>query len=568
MKFITNLRIGPRLGLAFATVLVLLLVVAALGVTGLKRVNAGLKTVYEDRTVALGQLAELARLAQRNRVLVMDMMMRNTPENTTRRDKELRENFQNGQTLLDAYLATSLTTEEKRLADDFVKARSIYSAALKKVADAMLAGNLEAAMSAYNEEVSPLAPAAEKGVGALVRLQVDVAREEYDKAQSVERLTFLISLAATALALIIGAGLAFTITRSITTPTARALALAETVAAGDLTTELEVQGQDEVSQLLRALGRMNDNLAQIVAQVRNSADSIATGSSEIAAGSADLAQRTEQQAANLEETAASMDEMNASVRQNADAARNAAQLAGGASKVASEGGDAVGQVVSTMNDISSSSKKIADIIGVIDAIAFQTNILALNAAVEAARAGEQGRGFAVVASEVRSLAGRSAQAAKEIKTLIGQSVEQVDAGTRLVAQAGNTMQDMVLQVQRVTELVSAIDAASGEQAKGVSQVAEAVNQLDQVTQQNAALVEQSAAAAESLKDQASKLSEAVSVFRLRRDGSGGMPAASPLRRPSYATKAPAPGHRKGAPAPATAHTAGSATPSTDEWHSF
>jgi len=295
---------------------------------------------------------------------------------------------------------------------------------------------------------------------------------------------------------------------------ARAVQVAETVASGDLTSEIEVTSTEETGRLLQALKNMNGNLARVVGQVRASSDSIATGSSQIATGNTDLSQRTEEQAASLEQTAASMDEMNASVRNNADVTRQASELASSTSVAASHGGEAVDRVVSTMQAISSSSAKIESIIGVIDGIAFQTNILALNAAVEAARAGTHGRGFAVVATEVRSLAQRCADAAREIKQLIGSSVEQVQSGTTLAADAGAAMQRIVDQVRRVEGLISEISNASGEQASGIHQVSEAVAQLDRVTQQNAALVEESAAAAQSLQQQTVALSEAVSVFRI------------------------------------------------------
>ena len=296
-----------------------------------------------------------------------------------------------------------------------------------------------------------------------------------------------------------------------------AVAVAEKVAAGDLGARINVSSTDEPGRVLTALKAMNTSLVGIVSTVRNSSDSIATGSAQIASGNADLSQRTEEQASALEETAASMEQLGSTVKQNADNARQANQLAMSASSVAVKGGEVVSQVVETMKGINDSSKKIADIISVIDGIAFQTNILALNAAVEAARAGEQGRGFAVVASEVRSLAQRSAEAAKEIKSLITASVERVEQGTMLVDQAGVTMDEVVTSIKRVTDIMGEISSASVEQSQGVSQVGEAVSQMDQVTQQNAALVEQSAAAADSLRQQAQQLVAAVAVFKL---GSG------------------------------------------------
>ncbi|MDH4416919.1 methyl-accepting chemotaxis protein [Acidovorax sp. HMWF029] len=318
----------------------------------------------------------------------------------------------------------------------------------------------------------------------------------------------------TLIAVALGALLAFTVTRSIVRPVQLGKKAAENIADGDLTHPIEASGNDETGQLLQALATMQSRLASIVGNVRHNAEGVATASTEIASGNNDLSARTEQQASALQETAASMEQLGSTVRQNADNARQANQLAMSASTVAQQGGDVVAEVVDTMKGINDSSKKIADIISVIDGIAFQTNILALNAAVEAARAGEQGRGFAVVAGEVRSLAQRSAEAAKEIKGLIGTSVERVERGTALVDKAGATMSEVVASIRRVTDIMGEISAASSEQSQGVSQVGEAITQMDQATQQNAALVEQSAAAADSLKTQAGQLVDAVAVFRL------------------------------------------------------
>ena len=330
---------------------------------------------------------------------------------------------------------------------------------------------------------------------------------------------------ALAIALVAAAGMGLWITRSIARPIQRAVAVARTVTAGDLTSAIDASGRSETAQLLGALKEMQDSLADLVGGVRGNAEGVATASAQIAQGNQDLSQRTEEQASALEETASSMEQLSSAVGQNADNARQANELTLLATGVAARGGEAMDQVVATMKSIHDSSRRIAEIIGVIDAIAFQTNILALNAAVEAARAGEQGRGFAVVASEVRSLAGRSAEAAREIRGLIGASVERVEHGTVLVERAGSTMTEVVGSIRRVADIMGEISAASVEQSTGVAQVAEAVSQMDQVTQQNAALVEESAAAAESLKQQARALAHSVALFRLR-EGEAGSPVAA------------------------------------------
>ena len=340
--------------------------------------------------------------------------------------------------------------------------------------------------------------------------------EEVARAAATYRNAVTATLVLVGLALAAGIYMAWSSTSFIVRRLRSALSVAQTVAAGDLTSRIDASGRDEISELLQALAEMNANLARIVSTVRDSSESIATGSQQVAIGNADLSQRTEEQAAALQETAATMDELGSAVRQNAENARQADALAQGASVVAARGGDVVGQVVDTMRGINQSSQKIADIIGTIDSIAFQTNILALNAAVEAARAGEQGRGFAVVAGEVRLLAQRSAEAAREIKGLITGSVDRVAQGSALADQAGATMNEIVDSIRRVTQIMGEIASASEEQSSGVAQVGDAVTQMDQVTQQNAALVEQSAAAAESLKQQAQALVQAVSVFKLKR----------------------------------------------------
>ena len=403
--------------------------------------------------------------------------------------------------------------------------------------------------------------------------QYELATTDYEQARAL-------LVAANVLSVVLAALLGWLISRSITGPMRRACSAAERMAAGDLTAELRADGKDETAQLVGALVNMKDNLRRIVGGVLQNADSVATASSQIAQGNLDLSQRTEQQASALEETAASMEQLSSTVKQNAENAKQANQLALGASTVAVQGGEVVAQVVGTMKSINDSSKKIADIISVIDGIAFQTNILALNAAVEAARAGEQGRGFAVVAGEVRNLAQRSAEAAKEIKSLITTSVERVEQGTAQADQAGSTMTEVVSSIKRVTDIMGEISAASSEQSAGVAQVGQAVSLMDQVTQQNAALVEESAAAAESLKSQAQQLVQAVAVFKL--GDANANPAAAPVAAASGLAQIAAPVERRGAARatnvtrpqfgakalPAAAPAAMTAKTGTDDWTSF
>jgi methyl-accepting chemotaxis protein-1 (serine sensor receptor) len=359
---------------------------------------------------------------------------------------------------------------------------------------------------------------AKKNMQALIKLQIDVAGQEYEAALARYEHARNLAIALNVIGGVLGAAVALFLIRGISAAIGQALHLAQSVADGDLTQSVRVDSNDEIGRLLAALQKMNTSLAGIVNQVRSGSDAIGTATRQIAAGNQDLSARTEQQASSLEETAASMEELSSTVKHNADNARQANLLARAASGVAERGGAVVEQVVGTMHDIDMASGRIAEIIGVIDGIAFQTNILALNAAVEAARAGEQGRGFAVVAGEVRNLAHRSAAAAREIKALIENSVASVSAGSRLVAQAGDTMREVVTSVQRVTDIMAEITAASAEQTAGIEQVSVAVVQMDQVTQQNAALVEEAAAAAEAMLDQAASLAQAVSVFRTGQGG--------------------------------------------------
>ena len=390
-----------------------------------------------------------------------------------------------------------------------------YVAAIGPIAEQLQQAKIDGAVAlAYAERAEDTATALLQSADAMLKAgqgrQADIRERMAASSAFVSNLRLV--LVGLTLAIVLPL-LWFTL-RSVCEPLEQAVAVAGRIAQGDLSEALDPQGADETAALLRSLQRMQDSLRTLVGQVRESADSIQVASTEVATGNQDLSQRTEQTASHLQVTASSVEQLHGAVSQSADSARQANQLASSASHVAERGGQVVSQVVATMGEINDSSKKIADIIGTIDGIAFQTNILALNAAVEAARAGEQGRGFAVVASEVRSLAQRSAQAAREIKSLIGASVERVESGTRLVSDAGSTMDEIVGSVQRVTDMIGEITHAATEQSSGLGQVNQAVAELDRMTQQNAALVEQSAAAAESLKDQAARLSGLVATFRL------------------------------------------------------
>ncbi len=513
MGLLRNVNTGTRLALAFGLMLVLLVLISALGIRGSGRVFSELKTLYEDRTVPLKQLGDIDGLMLRNRILVMEMLRE--PARLPELDAQLQTNIGKVSEIWKSYLATYLTDEEQRLAATFTEVRTRYvKEGLLATRDAVRNGDVAAAQAMYGERITPLGSQAKAAIDALLDLQVRVGAESYSEAEATSASVRLWCLTATGLAVLLALLAAWMTTRSITEPMKEAVTFAEAVAEGDLRERSASSGADEAARLVAALAAMTDSLRGIVTRVRGSSESIATGSSQIATGSLDLSQRTEEQASSLQETAASMEQLTSTVHNNAATAGQANTLASEAARAADSGGTVVSDLVRTMDDISASSRKIADIIGVIDSIAFQTNILALNAAVEAARAGEQGRGFAVVASEVRALAQRSAQAAREIKTLITHSADQVASGSQRAGDAGQAMQGIVGQVRQVSVLIEEIASASQEQSRGIQQIGLAVTQLDQVTQQNAALVEESSAAADSLQQQAAELADLVRVFKL------------------------------------------------------
>ncbi|SIR05774.1 methyl-accepting chemotaxis protein [Janthinobacterium sp. TND4EL3] len=523
----SNLKIGTRLYLAFGAVVALLAILVASAQTNLSRLgeaNGVNIHTYEVLGEASGLLESLINIETGQRGFAL-----------TGKDGSL-EPLLAGQRSFGEHLRRirALTadnpTQQERLAVLERTQRQWQASAIDPVIALRRAaaadGSLDAVVAAEQ------AGKGKAGMDAMRALLADVGKTESmlltqraAEAAALKSRTTAVLLGGGAVAVLLAAVLAILLTRNITVPLGEAVALAQRVAQGDLGSRIVVRSRDETGELMAALRDMNASLVRIVGEVRGGTETIATASGQIAAGNMDLSSRTEQQASSLEETASSMEELTAAVKQNADNALAARSLAASASAVAVRGGAVVAEVVQTMGSINDSSRKIADIIGVIDGIAFQTNILALNAAVEAARAGEQGRGFAVVATEVRNLAQRSSQAAREIKGLIDDSVDKVGAGSKLVDQAGATMQDVVGSVQRLSAIIGDITDASEEQRVGIEQVNEAISQMDQVTQQNAALVEQAAAAANAMQDQAAQLSQAVQVFRLQ-----GEPQAGPAAR--------------------------------------
>ena len=517
MRHFANMKIGRRLALGFGIILVAASIVVALGIWRLQGIAAATDAMMQQPLTKERLVSDWYRTIHTSvrRTTAIAMSSDSALANFFAEEHAAASKVSSAQQKGVAELLSS--PEEKAVFDQLSVVRQDYIKYRDAITKAKADGNTSEAAAIL---AGPYNTAA-KGYLDLLQKLLDVQRAGIDQIahdiQDVYQQSRTLMAALGALLLVAGMSFAWWLAASITRPLARAVEVAQTVAAGDLSSRIDgamAARRDETGQLLQALQSMSDSLARIVGQVRSGTDAIGTASREIAGGNLDLSARTERQAGSLEETASAMEQLTSTVQQNADNARQANQLAASASSVAHQGGQVVSQVVATMQGISDASRKIVDIIGVIDGIAFQTNILALNAAVEAARAGEQGRGFAVVASEVRSLAQRSAAAAKEITALINDTVAKVGSGSALVVQAGSTMDEVVTSVRHVADIVGEISAASGEQSDGISQVNLAITDMDQTTQQNAALVEQAAAAAEAMQEQAARLSEVVSQFRL------------------------------------------------------
>jgi len=504
-----NMKIGMRISLMLGCLFALLLAVSVMSLVSVARNNDGIRDLKSSSTGLVTAQNAMWEL----RFGIANFMTGNEQARAKILGDEKKWSGMIAESLA-AYEKSTLTDEEKaglvQLKDSYAK----YFDSRPRWFELYSAGQVEEAADWRAKNTNKFGAATVKAFKDLIELQKKNADAEVAALLAANDRYRTVLICVVLLALAISAFMGYRVVRSVVVPVRVALRLAETVSRGDLTGNIQVRSKDEIGQLMQALKNMNESLVRIVSEVRSGTDTIATASGEIAAGNLHLSQRTEDQAGSLQHSASSMGELTSTVRQNADNARQANQLAQAASGVAVKGGEVIGQVVSTMDAINESSRKIVDIIGVIDGIAFQTNILALNAAVEAARAGEQGRGFAVVASEVRNLAQRSASAAKEIKGLIGDSVEKVDAGSRLVAQAGSTMNEVVDGVKRVTDIMAEITSATVEQSADIEKVNRSIGQMDEITQQNAALVEEASAAASSLQDQAGSLAQVVAVFKL------------------------------------------------------
>ncbi|MBB3220847.1 methyl-accepting chemotaxis protein [Pseudoduganella umbonata] len=524
MQWFRDLKIARKLLIAFAVVQLMMLVLGIACLQSMSRINQASDDLAENWLPSVRAVMQVRADVGDLRRQELAFLMAEDPEERNRIVQQMETLMAASRTNLDNYAKLISSAEERALFDSF---RGSWQSFLVEHGNLMAlarAGNGDEARAVSNGPASRMLREINGTLEQLVRLNVEGGDRASAAATQLYENTRMWTIVLLAGAVTAGIALALWVAGIVAKPLREAVDVARTVAGGDLTRSIHVRSRDETGELMAALQDMTASLQSLVAQVRAGTETISTASGQIAAGNQDLSSRTEQQASSLEETASSMEELTSTVRQNADNARQANQLAQSASGIAVRGGQVVGEVVGTMASINAASQRIVEIIGTIDSIAFQTNILALNAAVEAARAGEQGRGFAVVATEVRNLAHRSAAAAKDIKQLIGDSVEKVDAGARLVDEAGNTMRDIVASIARVSDIVSEISAASNEQSAGIEQVNEAVVQMDQATQQNAALVEESAAAAEAMQRQATRLAELVATFRVNADAMAGVAA--------------------------------------------
>ncbi|MDZ4122809.1 MAG: methyl-accepting chemotaxis protein [Hydrogenophaga sp.] len=580
MNGFNNAKVATKLIGGFLVVAAIGAVIGISGILKTAQISDLASQMYDRETVGLRHVAEANMHLLAVGRNVRSAILATTEEERSSHLTSVEQRFKSLGEELDKGGLTFVTVEGKAKLAEARTAMQGYEQAIKEVGALLRTEPLGEARGS----VALLSNARERGSMAddlftvLVERKFNTASElsaETDRVEAqVRTLLIVLTVGGVLVGIAIGVLLTRNLTRQLGGEPLDVAAAATAIAAGDLTTAIDTS-RAKPGSVIDAMSNMQASLLKVVSSVRGSSDSIATGSSQISIGNADLSQRTEEQASNLQQTAASMEELSSTVMSNAETARQASGLAGAASEVATRGGVVVGQVVATMNEITQASRKIGDIIGVIDGIAFQTNILALNAAVEAARAGEQGRGFAVVASEVRNLAQRSAEAAKEIKLLIINSVEKVETGTRLVDEAGSTMGDIVAQVKRVADMINEISAATAEQTTGIGQINDAVMQLDQVTQQNAALVEESAAAADSLSQQASQLVQAVAVFNIgHSENHHAAPLArtashSPVRKPAVKASLPAPSV-SGAPRRPVALVNGSrqTADTSGEWEKF
>ncbi|WP_404418565.1 methyl-accepting chemotaxis protein [Marinospirillum sp.] len=529
-----KITVKARLIFVIGFLSLLLIAIGFLGLTGMRHADERLETVMVDRLIPSHQLADIEYYMQRN-VIELQLAAMHDPRldesvmhahEIQMHTNRVRENITRITKVWDEYMETFLTPEEARLADEFADLRGKFvNEGLRPNVELLEEGEFRDANMHLIETTNPAFLSAFDVASKLVDLQAEVAQQEYDSAVAEYNRTRNITIIAIILGVVVASLVGWLLVRAIVNPLNRAVGYFNAMADGNLNNQIQVDHDDEIGKVMQALQRMQDKLREMVTDIKSSVDAITTASSEIAAGNTDLSQRTEEQASSLEETASSLEELTSTVKQNADNARQANQLSSSASEVAEKGGANVSEAVTRMQELTASAEKMSEIITVIDGIAFQTNILALNAAVEAARAGEQGRGFAVVAGEVRSLAQRSAAAAKEIQELIKKDGEIVDATSEVVQASGASMKEIVNSVKRVADIMGEISAASDEQSQGIEQVNQAVIQMDDVTQQNAALVEEAAAAAESLEEQAQSLTTSVSIFQVDEQAASGARAS-------------------------------------------